>query len=354
VELLTPGSREQLIEILRAATADGRRLLPVGGRTHLDRGNPTRIDAEVSVRRLARLLSYDPAELVATVEAGMTCGELDAILAGYNQEWPVDAEAAATIGGVVAAGASSPRRLRIGPVRDWILGIEFVTGDGRLIRGGGRTIKNVSGYDLPRLLTGSLGTLGVIASLDLRLRPLPLARRTVRARGSVEQAATICAALPFASSVLATPGSIEVRLEGWPEDVEAQSRLVGTLLEDAHPEDDVPFPSQRPWLDQAVTVEAAVAPSSLIELTHAVLAPWGALAGVGLVWAGLPSAGEPLDELRALVAALGGIAPVTKGSGGLGPGGPKPGSEAWAIQRRIKVAFDPRGVLAPGRFWGEA
>jgi glycolate oxidase FAD binding subunit len=351
---MTPASREDLVEILRGATADGRRLLPVGGRTHLDRGNPTRIDAEVSTRRLAGLVSYDPAELVATVEAGMTCGELDAVLAEHGQEWPVDAPAAATVGGVVAAGASSPRRLRIGPVRDWILGVEFVTGDGRLIRGGGRTVKNVSGYDLPRLLTGSLGTLGIIANLDLRLRPRSLARRTVSARGSVELAATICATLPLAYGVLATPGSIEVRLEGWPEDVEAQSRLAATLLEDAHDEDDVAFPSHRPWLDGAVTVEAAVVPSSMIRLTDAIRAPWGALAGVGIVWAGLPSAGLPLEELRAQVTALGGIAPVTRGPGGLGPGAPGPGTEAWAIQRRIKVAFDPWGVLAPGRFWGEA
>jgi FAD/FMN-containing dehydrogenase len=196
--------------------------------------------------------------------------------------------------------------------------------------------------------------LGIISSLNLRLRPRSLARRTVIARGSLERASTVCAALPLAYGVLATPGSIEIRLEGWPEDVEAQSRLVATLLEDAHSEDDVQFPSQWPWLDEAVTVEAAVTPSSLIELTNAISAPWGALAGVGIVWAGLPSAGVPLEELRAQVAALGGIAPVIKGSGGLGPGGPKPGSEAWAIQRRIKVAFDPRGVLAPGRFWGEA
>ena len=354
MDLMTPGSREELIEILRAATADGRRLLPVGGRTHMDRGNPTRVDAEVSTSGLARLVSHDAAELVATVEAGMTCGELDAVLAGHGQEWPVDAPASATVGGVVAAGVSSPRRRLIGPVRDWILGVEFVTGDGRLIRGGARTIKNVAGYDLPRLLTGSLGTLGVITSLDLRLRPRPLAQRTVTAPGSMEQAAAVAAALPLACGVLATPGSIEVRLEGWPEDVEAQGLAAATLLHDARSEDDAAFPAHRPWLHEAVTLEAAVAPSRLVELTRGTRAPWGALAGVGIAWVGLPSAGEPLEEIRALVAALGGIAPVIKGPGGLGPGGPMPGSDAWAIQRRIKVAFDPGGILAPGRFWGDA
>jgi len=354
VDALTPGSTAELVDVLRVASSEGRRLLPVGGRTQLDRGNPTEVDAEVSVRRLSRVLSYDPAELVATVEAGITCGELDAILAKHDQEWPVNADPAATVGGVVAAGASSPRRLRVGPVRDWILGIEVVTGDGRLIRGGAHTIKNVSGYDLPRLMTGSLGTLGVLTGLDLRLRPRPLVRRTVVATGTVEQAASVPVAVPLACGVLATPDSIEVRLEGWPEDVEAQGRSVALLLGDALVVDAADFPSRRPWLDAAVTVEAAVVPSALAELTRLVTAPWGVLAGVGILWAGLASASRPLDELREAVAAFGGVAPVVSGPGGLGPGGPRPGSEAWVIQRRIKAAFDPRGILAPGRFWGGA
>jgi glycolate oxidase FAD binding subunit len=354
VDTLTPGSRAELIDVLRAASADGRRLLPVGGRTHIDRGNPTDVDAEVSVRRLSSLLSYDPAELVATVEAGMTCAELDAVLAEHGQEWPVDADPTATIGGVVAAGASSPRRLRVGPVRDSILGLEFVTGDGRLIRGGAHTMKNVSGYDLPRLMTGSLGTLGVIASVDLRLRPRPLARLTVTAVGTVEQAARVAAAVPLAGGVVATPGAIEVLLEGWPEDVEVQARSVAALLDDAHVRETGAFPTRRPWLDEPVTVEAAVMPSALAAVTRAIGAPWGVLGGVGIVWAGLQSADRPLDELRAIVSAFGGVAPVTHGPGGLGSGGPRPGSEAWEIQRRIKAAFDPRGILAPGRFWGGA
>ncbi len=351
METLTPGSAAELVDLLRAASADGRRLLPVGGRTHLDRGNPTVVDAEVSVGRLSRVLSYDPAELVATVEAGMTCGELDAILAEHDQEWPVDADPAATIGGVVASGASSARRLRVGPVRDWILGIELATGEGRLIRGGAHTIKNVSGYDLPRLMVGSLGTLGVLTSLDLRLRPRPLARRTVIASGTVRQAAAVVAAVPLACGVLATPDSIEVRLEGWPEDVEVESRAVARLLGGTFVLDDVAFPSRQPWLDVAVTVEAAVVPSALVELTRLVSAPWGVLAGVGILWAGIASAGRPLDELRAAVSAFGGVAPVICGPGGLGQGGPRRGSGAWAIQERIKAAFDPVGIMAPGRFW---
>jgi glycolate oxidase FAD binding subunit len=354
VETLTPSSEAELIAIVRAASADRLRLLPVGGRTHLDKGNPTEVDAEVSVRRLSRLWSYEPAELVATVGAGMTCGELEAILAEHGQEWPVDGDPAATVGGMVAAGATSPRRLRVGPVRDSLLGLEFVTGDGRLIRVGAHTIKNVSGYDVTRLMTGSLGTLGVLTKLDLRLRPRPAARRTVTGAGSIEQAATITAALPLASGILATPGAIEVRLEGWPEDVDVQSRTVAELLGDVRIQEDGAFPSRRPWLERPVAVEVAVVPSALPGLARLVDAPWGALAGVGILWAGLRTPDEPLDTLRAAVGAAGGIAPVVRGPGGLGTGGPRPGSAAWAIQRRIKSACDPRGIFAPGRFWGGA
>jgi hypothetical protein len=172
------------------------------------------------------------------------------------------------------------------------------------------------------------------------------------ATGTVEQASSVAGAVPLACGVLATPGSIEVRLEGWPEDVEAQSQSLASLLDNAQVLDHLAFPSRRPWLGEAVTVEAAVLPSSLAKLTQAVNAPWGALAGAGIMWAGLDSADGQLDELRAVVAALGGVAPVVRGPGGLGPGGPQPGSAAWVIQGRIKAAFDPRGILAPGRFWG--
>jgi glycolate oxidase FAD binding subunit len=356
MDLIAPSSRDELVEALRAASSDGRRLLVLGGRTQLDRGNPTGVDAELSTRHFTRLVDYDPAEVIAVVEAGMTCGELDNILADHDQEWPVDADPAATVGGVVAAGVSSPRRLQVGPLRDTVLEVELATGDGRMIRAGGRTVKNVSGYDLPRLVTGSLGTLGVIVQLALKLRPRPPARRSVTAGGGLDTATRLLAQVPLVTGVVVAAERVELRVEGWAEDVEDQTARARTLLGEVEVADDGPFPASTPWADHPVVVEAAVAPSRLPGLAARAGSAWGALLGVGILWAGLGEAGGGADgeadvqlqALRAEVAALGGVAPVLRGPGGLGRSAPP----AVELQRRLKAAFDPAGILAPGRFWG--
>jgi glycolate oxidase FAD binding subunit len=374
MDLIAPRSRDEVVEALATARAAAPlRLLPVGGRSHLDKGNPSPVDAELELTALDRLVDYHPAEMVAVVEAGMRCGGLDELLAGHGQEWPVDAPAEATVGGVIAAAASSPRRLAVGPVRDSVLEVELVTGAGRRVRAGGRTVKNVSGYDLCRLLTGSLGTLGVLTQVAIKLRPRPRARRTVLAPGGLERAAELLAAVPLVTAVLVTPAGIELRLEGWPEDLEEQTRLAGKVLGgDVEVREDAELPLRPPWSGAPVVVEAAVAPARLAALVegfgdgagggpaagspeaggHAAgsaggAVPWGALAGVGICWVGLPDAGEGLARLRRRAAELGGIAPVVRGPGGLGAAPAAP-----AVHQRLKDAFDPAGVLAPGRFWG--
>jgi glycolate oxidase FAD binding subunit len=348
VDLIAPASRAELAAALRSASAAGRRLLPVGGRTHLAKGNPASVDAALTVTALDRLVEHTPAEMIAVVEAGMRCDTLDDLLAGHGQEWPVDAPAGATVGGVVAAAASGPRRLRVGPVRDSVLEVELVTGDGREVRGGARTVKNVSGYDLPRLITGSLGTLGVIAQVALKLRPRPRARRSLLAPGGLEAAAALLAAVPLPTAVLATSHRVEVRLEGWPEDVAEQTELARTAVGEVEVHDDAPFPSLSPWEGWPVVAEAAVPPSRLPRLVEAAGDAWAALAGVGVCWAGLPAGAAALAELRQRADELGGVAPVVHGAGGLGAALPAP-----TIHRRLKQAFDPAGILAPGRFWGE-
>jgi glycolate oxidase FAD binding subunit len=367
VDLIAPASRDEVAGAVAAARAEGRRLLAVGGRTHLDKGNPSQVDAELELTGLDRLVDYHPAEMIVVVEAGMRCGRLDRLLAEQGQEWPVDAPERATVGGVIAAAASSPRRLKVGPVRDLVLEVELVTGDGRRVRAGGRTVKNVSGYDLCRLVTGSLGTLGVIVQAALKLRPRPRARRTIIGAGGLGRADELLRAVPLVTAALVTPAGLELRLEGWPTDVEEQTRRTVELLgAEARVLDDAPFPAERAAWDAPVVVEAAVAPSRLPALVNAAGAPgvaarvqagpaptsahrwgWAALAGVGICWIGLDDAGEPLERLRAVVAELGGIAPVVRDPGGLGAA-----PQAPAVQVRLKRAFDPAGVLAPGRFWG--
>ena len=183
VDLIHPHTKHDLADAVREAAARGTRLLVVGGRTHMDRGNPSDVDAELWTTMMDEVVAYEPAEMLAVVEAGMRVGELQAVLAEGGQEWPVDAPHDATVGGVIAAGVSSFRRLRLGHVRDTVVELELVRGDGLLVKSGARTVKNVTGYDVHRLATGSLGTLGVIVQVALKLRPLPQVRRHAHARG---------------------------------------------------------------------------------------------------------------------------------------------------------------------------
>ena len=348
LETLHPRTKGDVVDAMRSASADGRRVLVVGGRTHIDRGNPSEVDAELWTTQLDAVIAYEPAEMTAVVEAGIRVGELQRVLAEGGQEWPVDAPNDATVGGVIAAAASSPRRLRVGHVRDTVLELELVTGDGRLVRSGARTVKNVTGYDIHRLATGSLGTLGVIVQAALKVRPLPRARRTLlfAKEGGLGLGRLLLGAVPLPTAVLAEPERVEVRLEGWPEEIEEQTAAARTVTEDLFVLDDQPFPTN-PVAEAPVVVEAAVPPSRVAAIVEGVDG-WSALVGVGLVWFRLAGADGGLAEVRRRAAEAGGIAPVVRGPGGLGDA-PVPALE---VHRRLKAAFDPAGVLAPGRFWG--
>src|SRR5581483_4795436 len=348
VDLIHPHSKADVLEVLREASRHRTRVLIVGGRTHMDKGNPCETDVELWTTMLDDLIAYEPAEMIAVVGAGMRVGDLQRALAEADQEWPVDAPPEATVGGVIAAAAVSPRRLSVGAVRDSVLEVELVTGDGRLVRSGARTVKNVTGYDLHKLVTGSLGTLGVIVQVALKVRPRPQARRTVLAGGGLETAARLLERVPLPAAVLATPETTEVRLEGWGEQVEEQTLAVAGSASVIELLDEAPFPLRRPWEERALVLEAAVPPSRLPELLAEAPDAWGALAGVGIAWVGLDAADGELAVVRERAARLGGIAPVVKGPGGLGDA-PVPAME---VHRRLKASFDPAGVLAPGRFWG--
>ena len=344
MDLIHPASRADVVDAVRDANASARRLLVVGGRRHLDKGNPTEVDAELWTTQLDRLVSYEPAEMIAVVEAGMRVGELRRALAEGGQEWPSDAPDDATVGGVIASGASSVRRLKVGAVRDTVLQVEAVTGDGRLVRSGARTVKNVTGYDLHKAIAGSLGTLAVVVQVALKVRPLPRARRTLAFDGDLALASSLAASVPGVAGVLVRPNAVELHLEGWPEEIDEQASIAGRVARSSAETDG--FPLERPWDTSPVVAEVAVPPSKLGGAVSG--DAWGALAGVGLAWVGLASANGDLDALRERVHALGGIAPVVRGPGGLGSP-PIPASE---VQQRLKDSFDPNGVLAPGRGWG--
>ena len=348
VELLHPRTRTDVEQTLRAASEAGTRVSIVGGRRHIDKGNPAEVDAELWTTQLDRVVAYEPAEMLVVVQSGMRCGTLASLLAEHSQEWPADAPPDATVGGVIASASSSSRRLAVGPLRDTVVEMELVTGDGRPVTSGARTVKNVTGYDVHRLMTGSLGTLGVITQVALKVRPLPERAVSVVAQGGFEVAAAIAAGVPRTAGVVATPGEVEVRVEGWSAEVDPIVASVGDLAGGVTILDGAPFP-RAPWWtwpDAGTIAEAAVAPSRLAHVLDGTTR-YAALAGVGLAWIGAASPDE-VASIRARAASAGGIAPAVRGPGGLGDSPPA----APDVHRRLRASFDPAGILAPGRAWG--
>jgi glycolate oxidase subunit GlcD len=183
---VSPASAEQTSEIIQFAAREGLKVIPAGGGTFIDSGNlMTQADLIVSTRQMKRLLKHEPADLVATAEAGMTLRDFQNQLAQAGQWLPIDPpdDGSITLGGAVAAGSNGPQSFGCGPLRSFVIGMRAVLADGRQIKTGGNVVKNVAGYDLCKLFTGSFGTLGIITELTFKLRPLPSETRTIVASG---------------------------------------------------------------------------------------------------------------------------------------------------------------------------
>jgi glycolate oxidase FAD binding subunit len=203
-------------------------------------GRPVEPALVVQTARMSRLLAYNPADMTVSVEAGMVLRDLQETLA-ENRQWlaldPLSEGAGATVGGLLATGDSGPRRLRYGALRDLVIGVTLVLADGTVARGGGNVIKNVAGYDLPKLLYGSLGTLGLVAEVVLRLHPRPETSATVTVPCTVERANELALRLlasplePSAVDWVQTGGGLlAVRFEGTTAGVEAQRGAALELL----------------------------------------------------------------------------------------------------------------------------
>jgi len=191
---IRPGSDQEVAEVVRFARTEKLTLMPTGARTKRDMNIPTaEFDLALDMGRLDRVVAYDPGDLTLSVEAGLPLASLAGVLAEHQQLLPlvVPFLNRATVGGTVASGVDSPLRQFYGTARDYVLGMEFVTGDGRVVKSGGRVVKNVSGYDLHKLMIGSFGSLGVITKVNFRTFPLwtsmrALLARFVSARDAVE------------------------------------------------------------------------------------------------------------------------------------------------------------------------
>jgi glycolate oxidase FAD binding subunit len=327
------------VDTLCEAVAEATTVVPVGNRTHWEVGGRLTAGADaVEVTAPDGIVTYDPADLTVTVGAGTTCHELADVLGAAGQECALDPrDPAATVGGLLATGVSGHRRLRLGPLRDRVLEVRFVTADGRVVKGGGPTVKNVSGFDLPRLLVGSLGTIGVLVQVTLRCQPQPAA---------AEWFAT--PADPFSlrrtlyrPSCIAWDGrSTHVLLEGVPADVDAERRRIGAPAERS------PAPA---WPDAPHRGRISVRPSAVRDLADPLDATgvrWLAEVGVGTVHVAATDE-RALARARTAAEAAGGWMLREAGAPDLdGFGRPLPNAQ---LAERIRSAFDPTGKFSPGR-----
>lgn len=316
------------VEALAASVAGAHAVNPVGARTQWDTGNPAHAGLEISAP--AGIGHYEPDDLTITIGAGTPFADLDATLAEHGQECPLDPrDPGASVGGIVATGLSGIRRRRHGPLRDHVLEVRFVTADGRLVKGGGPTVKNVTGYDLPRLFVGSFGTLGVLVQLILRCRPRAAHAQWFRSSEPID--------LFRAASTLWDGRQVHVLLEGNETDVVAQS--VGL---DASEPPALPAGDHRGRISVPPGALAAIG----AQLDALRGARWCAELGVGTVHVAGDDAAV-LSGARSIAEAHDGWLLREAGAPGLdGFGRVLPNSE---LMQRVKTAFDPAGKLAPGR-----
>ena len=393
--------RPESVDALRQAVTDrvgqGWALYPQGGGTALDYGGiPRAPGVVIDSRGLDRVIDYPAADMTITVEAGITMAALGAVLAEKQQRLLIDVPQTdrATLGGVYATNTSGPRRYGAGRPRDQILGVSFVTSDGALVKGGGRVVKNVAGYDFPRLLTGSMGTLGILVQLTLKVRPIPEASalawatfaRPDELAGLLERLNT-SATRPIAIELLnagATRLAGRPVEKGWAlaigfEDNAAsvawqvdrlRSELGPTGVSVLEGADAEPLWSALiafPALDSPeigpLSFTASVKLSSVVPFVKEFdPARWavqahagnGIIRGHALGEVDRDRLGPELDRLRALANRDSGSLVLarcpTSWKESLGVWGvPRPD---WALAERVKRTLDPRGVMNPGRFVG--
>ncbi len=347
-----------LCERVRDHAGRASALRIVGGGTKDFYGGGSRAGEPLEVAGYAGIVAYEPKELVVTVRAGTRVGDLEDALAAERQMLPFEpprfdapgGAAAATIGGAVASGLSGPRRPYAGAVRDFVLGARIVNGKGEDLAFGGRVIKNVAGYDVSRLMVGALGTLGVVTEVSFKVLPRPAAECTLAfemdAAAAIGQA-NRWAGQPLPLSATAwQDGVLRVRLSGAPPAVSAARAKMGGEETDAGGfwadlrDQRLPF-----FAGEAPLWRLSVPPTTEpLFAERAQLVEWGG----GVRWLRGPL--DPL-VLRAAAERAGGHATLFRAAD-KSPGAFHPLQPALAkIHRRLKDAFDPAGILNPGRLY---
>jgi glycolate dehydrogenase FAD-binding subunit len=377
-----PDSVAEAAELFRDTR--GTLLFRGGGTKMAWAGRPDQPALLVETGGLHQLLEHNPADMTAVVEAGLPLSTLQEVL-GESGQWlaldpPTQADGA-TIGGLLATGDSGPRRLRYGALRDLVIGVTLVLADGTVAHAGGRVIKNVAGYDLTKLMYGSLGTLALIAEVVLRVHPRAEDSATLVASASVAAAADATRRLmasplePAAVDWVGDPrepvGQLAIRFEGSRAGVDAQTAAARELL-DVGPIEQLNGPIEVSWWEDLAaahrtpagqtTVRAGTRPNQLIDAVDALVAAAGD-ADIRLVShlalglhtahiAGPPSAQvRTFDQWRGALVALGSTVMLRDRPGEIDAAvdvlGPPP--SAVRLMRAVKSRLDPAGRCAPGR-----
>ena len=382
--IVYPRSQQQLAAVIATAHSNNWRVLPCGNNSKLNWGGLVKgIDVVVSTERINQLIEHAVGDLTITVEAGMKFSDLQALLAKSRQFLALDPTAPelATIGGIVATGDTGSLRQRYGSVRDQLLGITFVRADGQVTKAGGRVVKNVAGYDLMKLLTGSYGTLGFISQLTFRLYPLAEASGTVVLTGTAEavsQAADILRGsglTPVQADLLSTKlvsslglgeglGLI-ARFQSISESVKEQSNRVlevgqklgldGAIYVDGDEASLWQRLQERihyTATESVITCKIGVLPTAAVEiLTQVELGLIHIGSGLGLLQ--LEGKNQVL-KVRDRTQAHRGFLAILEA-----PVAVKEQIDVWGytgnalpLMRRIKEQFDSKNILSPGRFVG--
>lgn len=409
--VVSPSSGEQTAQVLKCAADHGLAVLVCGGATKLGIGNPSRkYDVALCTRNLTAVRYYEPSDLTAGVGSGVRFDGLQRLLQPDGLWLPLDAAGSghATIGGLVATNASGPLRHSYGAPRDMVVGMQVATTEGRLIRTGGRVVKNVAGYDLGKLLIGSHGTLGVITEVNLKLYPLPAQRETfvvstgtlgiardlrrsilasplgllrmvlldVEAAGIVQDGVQAGAAGREPQMWLEAGGSPAVLERTWKE-LDVLCRAVGGKLRTLENEK-----SERAWQaisdfdnrlgkthsgavvlkgtlpignsEEFLSLAQQEAQSEKVKMAS-IIQPGTGILHLGLIGAqNAGQAGDLVRRIRRAAEKKGGAMIVTSASAEVKVqvdvwGSPGTGLE---LMRKLKAAWDPKGILAPGRFIG--
>ncbi len=379
MEIIKPRSESELAAALRQC-AEARQSVQLGGQFSKTRlGGPAPATAAIiSTVALSRVLRFEPRDLTISVEAGMPFGELRSLLKAHHVQLPLDPPFAAdsTVGGVVAANLSGPRRRLFGSVRDMVIGMRFATLDGAVVQSGGVVVKNVAGLDMAKLMIGSFGTLAAITVVNFRLFPVQPCSATFifqfatlaeaaaqrdRILQSALQPVALDLANPAAARLLGFDGALLlVRVEGSAAVVARYRReLAGAAVIEETAEAAL-WQKVQEFVPMALAENSeatVIRVSTKLQQTGNVLAsfaaPAVARAGNGVVYACLASPTEAAEWLR------GGRAPGWKAVvEATSPAGktslelwPSPGGD-FLLMRKIKHLFDPHNLLNPGRLYG--